>query len=88
MAEMICVHCGRSIPYGAERCPLCGEDTEYSLRFTRIPAPVPLSETLSSPAEEAAEAPDPSPKSKNNVIKRVLAHLHNNRKRGRKINGE
>ena len=88
MGVMICLHCGRSIPYGAESCPFCKTDTEYSQRYSRVPAEVPYSPSHPLPAGETADVPELSSKTRNTVIQRVLAHLYNNRKRGRKNHGK
>ncbi len=52
---MICIHCGKAIPDGAERCSFCGGESEYALRFAYQPCPVP--ETPPAPADRADEAP-------------------------------
>ena len=49
---MICIHCGHTIPDGAERCPLCKEATEYVLRSFYQPDEAPLPRQEEPPEEE------------------------------------
>ncbi len=81
---MICIHCGRTIKYGAESCPRCKEKTGFDERFSYQPQSAPLpGVTVDQGLETGAmtETRTGRPERRLHMIRTIFARRKKNKER-------